>query len=81
MPLEVKICGLSSDEAVSAALEGGADLLGFNFYAPSPRAVTIEQAASLSRLVSRRALKVGLFVDADDDFIQSAEARSLMDRL
>ena len=69
MPLEVKICGLSSDEAVSAALEGGADLLGFNFYAPSPRAVAIEQAASLSRLVSRRALKVGLFVDADDDFI------------
>ena len=46
MPIDVKICGLSTAEAVDAAVEGGAKMLGFVFFPKSPRAVTRTPAAS-----------------------------------
>jgi len=66
MSVDVKICGLSTQEAVAAAVAGGARYLGFVFYPPSPRAVTPEQAAVLCASVPSGIQKVGLFVDADD---------------
>ena len=39
MPTEIKICGLSDEEGVDAALEAGADFVGFVFFPPSPRNV------------------------------------------
>lgn len=66
MSLSVKICGLSTEETIEAAIGAGAGLVGFVFYPPSPRAVTPEQAARLVRPVPSRVTKVGLFVDPDD---------------
>jgi len=62
----VKICGLSTEETVAAAVEAGAGLVGFVFYPPSPRAVTAERAARLVQGVPPTVAKVGLFVDPDD---------------
>ena len=62
----VKICGLSTPETVTASVEAGADYLGFNFFARSPRYVTPLAAAALARLVPDNVLNVALTVDADD---------------
>ena len=66
MSLIVKICGLSTRETLEAALEAGADMVGFVFFPPSPRHLSLEVARALDREVQRRALKVALTVDADD---------------
>ena len=66
MPLTVKICGLKTPEALDVALESGADLVGFVFFAPSPRHLAFEAARTLGGRVKGRAGKVALTVDADD---------------
>src|SRR5438105_3139692 len=66
MTVAAKICGLSSEVAVAAAVEGGAAYLGFVFYPPSPRAVSPARAARLCAAVPAGVQRVGLFVDADD---------------
>ena len=66
MPVDVKICGLSTPESVEAALAAGADLVGFVFYPKSPRNVSLETAAALAALARGRAKIVTLVVDADD---------------
>jgi phosphoribosylanthranilate isomerase len=66
MSLSVKICGLSTRETLEAALDAGADMVGFVFFPPSPRHLPFETARELGPLVKRRALKVALTVDADD---------------
>jgi phosphoribosylanthranilate isomerase len=67
MPLVVKICGLSTPDAIDAALDAGADMVGFVFFAPSPRNVGLERARVLQERVQGRARKVALAVDATDD--------------
>jgi phosphoribosylanthranilate isomerase len=72
---QVKICGLSTPEAVRAALGGGAAWLGFNFFAASPRVVRPEAAARLAEPSRGRAKVVAVTVDVDDaslDLIVSA---------
>src|SRR5579863_4051167 len=71
MSIAAKICGLSSEAAVAAAVEGGAAYLGFVFYAPSPRAVGPARAAALCALVPPGVQRVGLFVDAEDAAIRA----------
>src|SRR3954471_7297943 len=66
MSLIVKICGLSTPETLEAALAAGADMVGFVFFAASPRHVSLEVARDLGRQVGGRAKKVALSVDADD---------------
>ena len=66
MSLLVKICGLSTPETLETALDAGADMVGFVFFPPSPRHLTLEQGRALGAQVKRRALKVALTVDADD---------------
>ena len=66
MTLLVKICGLKTPEALDAALDSGADMVGFVFFPPSPRNVGYEAARLLGERVDGRALKVALTVDADD---------------
>ena len=58
---KVKICGLSTKEAVKTAVSAGADYIGFVF-APSKRQVTLEQAAELAKLIPVNVKKVGVFV-------------------
>lgn len=66
MGVAAKICGLTSDAAVSAAIVGGAAYLGFVFYPPSPRAVSPAEAARLCATTPDGIARVALFVDADD---------------
>jgi phosphoribosylanthranilate isomerase len=65
----VKICGIRSDIAFDAVVESGADWLGFNFFAPSPRFVTPAAAAALSARHHGGPLRVGLFVEPTDDAV------------
>jgi phosphoribosylanthranilate isomerase len=66
MSLQVKICGINTPEALTAALEGGARYVGFVFYPRSPRAVTAALAADLARMVPTGVRTVGLFVAPTD---------------
>jgi len=69
VPISVKICGLSEEAAVATAVEGGAAMVGFVFFPPSPRSVTVERAAELTKGVPEGVIAVGLVVDADDDLL------------
>jgi phosphoribosylanthranilate isomerase len=69
MPVDVKICGLSTPETVTAALDGGADLIGFVFYPKSPRHVSVAKAKDLAQLARGHARIVALIVDAEDSLI------------
>ncbi|WP_441228317.1 phosphoribosylanthranilate isomerase [Tardiphaga sp. 20_F10_N6_6] len=72
MSLIVKICGLSTPETLDAALVGGADMVGFVFFPPSPRHVTLDVARALGRQAKGRAVKVALSVDADDADLENS---------
>ena len=61
---KVKICGLSTKEAVKTAVSAGADYIGFVF-APSKRQVTLEQAAELAKLIPADVKTVGVFVSTN----------------
>jgi len=58
---KVKICGLTTKEAVETAVSAGADYIGFVF-APSKRQVTLEKATELAKLIPAGVKKVGVFV-------------------
>jgi len=66
MSLIVKICGLATADALDAAIEAGADMVGFVFFPPSPRHLAFDRAEALGKRVRGRAQKVALTVDADD---------------
>ncbi len=79
--MEAKICGVSTAEAVAAAVAGGARYLGFVFYPPSPRHVTPDEAAELAREVPRGVVKVGLLVDPDDATLDDTVTRAALDMI
>jgi phosphoribosylanthranilate isomerase len=66
MPVQVKICGLKTPEALDVALEAGADMVGFVFFSLSPRNVGHHAVRALGERVRGRARKVALSVDASD---------------
>ncbi len=63
----VKICGITEPDGLDAAVEAGADFVGFVFCPQSPRALTAEAAAELADALPAEVQKVGLFVDPTDD--------------
>ncbi len=77
----IKICGLSTSETLEAALEAGADMVGFVFFPPSPRNLTMDDALALGALAQDRSLKVALSVDATDAFLEAAIEASRPDIL
>jgi len=70
----IKICGLQTEESLDAALRHGADMVGFVFFAKSPRHVSLDCARQLGARVNERALKVLLTVNADDALLAAAIA-------
>ncbi len=72
MSVKVKICGITNAPDALAAVEAGADALGFMFYEPSPRNVSIRQATEIIRELSPFIIKVGVFVDAPEDLVMRA---------
>ncbi|MCW7552180.1 phosphoribosylanthranilate isomerase [Endozoicomonas gorgoniicola] len=67
----IKVCGITSVEDAVAAVDAGADAIGLVFYEKSPRFVSIEQAREIAASVPPFISVVGLFVDAEDEFIQA----------
>jgi phosphoribosylanthranilate isomerase len=72
MPVEIKICGLMTADTLDAALDAGADYVGFVFFPPSPRHLGFEAARPLGERVRGRAKKVALSVDADNDWLAAS---------
>ncbi|MCV2422907.1 phosphoribosylanthranilate isomerase [Paucibacter sp. DJ2R-2] len=70
----IKICGLTREADVQAAVSAGADAIGFVFYAKSPRFVNPARAAELARLLPPFVTPVGLFVNAREAEVQEALA-------
>ncbi|MEO8123658.1 MAG: phosphoribosylanthranilate isomerase [Burkholderiales bacterium] len=68
----IKICGLTREADVQAAVEAGADAVGFVFYEKSPRHVGVDHAAQLARSLPPFVAPVGLFVNAEPALIDRA---------
>ena len=66
MTIEAKICGITTREALDAAIAGGADYVGLVFCAKSPRHLEIDEASELARHARGKVKIVALTVDADD---------------
>ena len=70
MSVRVKICGITRVEDAEAAIALGAEMIGLNFYQPSPRCLTIERAREIRHAIGHRATVVGVFVNAGRDYIE-----------
>ncbi len=81
MTIEVKICGLNDPAAVDAAVAGGAGLVGFVFFPPSPRSIAPAFQAGLAARVPDGIVKVGLVVDADDVLLAELVKSARLDLL
>ena len=75
----VKICGITNEEDARIAVEAGAGALGFNFYDRSPRYITPEKARRIVESVPGAYLKVGVFVNATEEYIESASREVPLD--
>ena len=71
----IKICGLTREIDVDAAVNAGADAVGFVLYEKSPRHVTLERAATLARQLPPFVTPVLLLVNAGESFVEEAVAR------
>ncbi len=81
MAVSVKICGITTEEAMEAALDGGAAFVGVVFHPSSPRAVDEERAAELLDFISEETRKVGLFVNPDDATLDRVLSRCRLDMI
>lgn len=77
----IKICGITREEDLAAAVAAGADALGFVFYPPSPRYVTPQRAAELLALVPAFVTRVGLFVNEPAEAVRAVLAQAPLDLL
>jgi phosphoribosylanthranilate isomerase len=78
---QVKICGITRTADADAAIALGADFLGLNFYASSPRSVDVDRAAQLRRHIGDRARVVGVFVNHGSTEVATIAARVGLDLL
>lgn len=81
MRVRVKICGITRVEDALTAVAQGADAIGLVFYAPSPRAVSIEQAAAIVQQIPAFVSVVGLFVNAEESYVKEVTSRVALDLL
>lgn len=72
MSVKAKICGLTNLADAQAAVAAGADALGFNFYEKSPRFILLEAAVEIAKQIPPFVMRVGLFVNAPEDFVLRA---------
>lgn len=79
MTVKAKICGLTSREAVRAACDAGAAYCGFVFYAKSPRHITADGAAELAALIPEPVIRIGVFVNPDDNSLDAVLSRVPLD--
>lgn len=79
--VSTKICGLTTPETLDAAIEHGADYVGFVFFDRSPRNVSIDLARSLAARVPDHVGKVGVFVAPSDALVEDAVGAAGLDFL
>ncbi len=70
----IKICGITREADLDAAVNAGADAIGFVLYPKSPRYIGVERAVQLAKRLPTFVMPVGLFVNATDDDIRRATA-------
>ncbi len=75
----VKVCGVTTAEDALMACDLGAELIGLNFYPPSPRAVRVEQGMQIREAIGDRASLVGVFVNRPLDEVAEIEERVALD--
>ncbi|HEY9035554.1 MAG TPA: phosphoribosylanthranilate isomerase [Pseudomonadales bacterium] len=79
--VRIKICGITTPADALAAANAGADAIGLVFYAPSPRVVTLQQAAEIQSVLPPFVTTVGLFVNPEADLVHDALAAVPLDCL
>jgi len=79
MALRIKICGITREEDAWAAVDAGADALGFVFVPGTPRFIEPERAATITRHLPPFVSCVGLFVNADPALIRAAVTEARLD--
>ena len=71
MPIELKICGINSENIIQTIVQkGGCQYLGFVFYPSSPRNISIEQSKNLTSIVPNNIKKVAILVKPKDNFVE-----------
>ena len=73
----IKFCGFSTPQSVDAAIAAGAAFIGFNFFPPSPRFVTLDMTAALVARMPAGVGRVAVLVDADDALIDAVIAAGI----
>src|SRR6476646_1579438 len=72
MSVIVKICGITNSEDAIASAKAGADALGFVFYDQSPRHLAVEAATAAIRALPPHIVKVGVFVNPEEELVMRA---------
>ena len=71
MPIELKICGINSEKIIQTIIQnGGCKYLGFVFYPPQPRNITIEQSEKLTSIVPDNIKKVAVLVKPESSLVE-----------
>ena len=81
MSVFVKICGITNEADARAAVDAGADAVGFMFYESSPRFVTPERVKQIVATLPARVAKVGVFVNALPEAVRTAAKTCGLDTL
>lgn len=81
MSVTIKICGITNLDDAMAAAEAGANAVGFMFYEPSPRYVSIEAAERIASQLPPWVMRVGVFVNADTKYVVTAMTRCILQML
>jgi len=81
MTVRVKICGITRVEDARAAIDAGADMIGLNFYAKTPRYIDLDRAREIRASVGSRATVVGVFVDAERAYIDERLREAALDHV